>query len=332
MASPEPLHYRNKLIFNVKFAHPRVIAGLFERHSHRTVDIDACPLQTGPINRAVPQVKKAIVDRRWPVYNESKRTGSLRSFSLRSGTDGRLLLTLVVKQQNLSGLEEQAAAWLREIEGLAGVLLNVHAENTNTVFSHETILVNGSPAVTSRVCGIDFQVEPTTFFQVNPAQTEHMITAISRGMGRCDRLVDAYCGTGLPGLPLARDVSELVGIDIDPRAVAAAAACAERNRIPHARFIQGDVEEALPRILEETPHHRSSALLIDPPRKGLSEPMRRSLAASPVQQIVYVSCNPGTLSRDLVELCKGGFRIEKLHPLDMFPQTCHVECIAFLSR
>ena len=331
IAAPEPLHYRNKLIFNVKFAHPHVIAGLFERHSHRTVDIDSCPLQEELINRAVAHVKRAIVDRRWPVYHESRKTGSLRGFSLRSGTDGRLLLTLVARRQNLPELEEQAAAWLREIEGLAGVLLNLHPEDTNAVFSDETILVNGAATVTSRVRGIDFQVGPTAFFQVNTAQTEQMLTSISRSLGGCDRLVDAYCGTGLPGLPLARDIPELVGIDIDPRAVAAATAGAERNRIPHARFLQGDVEQILPHILEEKPHQRTT-LLIDPPRKGLSEPLRRFLASAPAQQIVYVSCNPGTLARDLEALCNGGYRIQGLQPLDMFPQTRHVECIAFLSR
>ncbi len=331
LPSPQPLHYRNKLIFNVKFAHPQVIAGLFERHSHRTVDIDACPLQEGPIDRAIPQVKRAIADRKWPVYNESKKTGDLRRFSLRSGTDGQLLLTLVVKRQNLSGVEKQASNWLREVEGLAGVLLNINPGETNTVFSDETVLVEGAATITSDVHGLCFQAGPTAFFQVNTAQTAQAITAMADRLGPCDCLIDAYCGAGLLGLPLARNGRKLVGIDLDPRAIEAAESNAERNKMPHARFVQGNVDDALPGILNSS-SHEACALLLDPPRKGLSSSMRRSVAASPVKQILYVSCSPKSLARDLVDLCGGGFRIDGLQPLDMFPQTRHVECIAFLSR
>jgi len=331
LASPRPLGYRNKLIFNVAFAHPAVIAGLFRRHSHRTVDIDACPLQDPCINRALPHVKRAIVDRRWPVYHESRRTGSLRRFSLRSGTGGCLLLTLVARRANLTGLEEQAAAWRREIEGLAGVLLNIHPADSNAVFSPETVLVDGSPTLPFRLQDLEFRVGPTAFFQVNTGQTERMITALSRWLEPCDRLVDAYCGTGLLGLPLARNARELVGIDSDPAALAAARDGAVRNRIAHARFVRGDVEAALPELLGERPP-RLHTLLLDPPRKGLPEPVRRLLASEPVHQLVYVSCNPVTLARDLADLCTGGYRIRRLLPLDMFPHTRHVECLALLSR
>lgn len=331
LRSPRQLGYRNKLIFNVAFAHPEVIAGLFRRQSHRTVDIDACPLQASAVNRALPLVKRAIVDRRWPVYHESRKTGSLRRFSLRAGTDGGLLLTLVASRSNLTGLEEQARAWRREIEGLAGVLLNIQPADSNTVFSSETVLVDGAPTVPFRLLGLEFHVGPTAFFQVNTAQTERMITALSQWLDPCDRLVDAYCGTGLLGLPLARSARELVGIDSDPAALAAARDGAARNRIGHARFVQADVEAALPGLLGERPPG-ANTLLLDPPRKGLPEPVRRYLSSGPARRLAYVSCNPVTLARDLAELCAGGYRVRRLLPMDMFPHTRHVECLALLSR
>ena len=331
IASPQPLHYRNKLIFNVKFTYPRVIAGLFQRHSHNTVDIDSCPLQKKLINQAGPQVKRAITDRKWPVYNESRKTGSLRAFSLRSGTDGHLLLTLVVRKQNLSGLEEQAAIWIEEIEGLAGVLLNVNPKDTNTVFSDETILVKGRSTITTRIGNLCFNVAPTGFSQVNTAQTGQMIGSISDYPEKGTRLIDAFCGAGVLGLLLARNVTELLGIDIDSQAIEAAKSNAEQNKIFNVRFIRGDVDEVLPGILNVS-NRDTGVILVDPPRKGLSESMRRVLASSPFKQIIYVSCNPKSLARDLVDLCKGGYRIHGLQPLDMFPQTLHVEGVAFLSR
>jgi len=331
LPSPKTLRYRNKLVFHVAFAHPRVIAGLFRRHSHRTVDIDACPLQEGPIDRALPRVKRAIEDRKWPVYNEARKTGSLRRLSLRSGTDGRLLLTLVVKRPNLPGLEQQASSWLREIEGLAGVLLNVQPEEGNAVFSGDTRLVEGEDTIVSRVCGLRFRTGPTTFFQVNPSQTGRLVALLADRLEPCDGLIDAYCGAGLPGLALAQKAGRLVGIDADPRAVEAAAGNASRNRIANARFVAGDVDRVLPEVLDDL-RKRECALLLDPPRRGLPEAALRCVAASSVRQILYVSCNPRSLARDLVGLCAGGFRIDGLTPLDMFPQTRHVECAAFLSR
>jgi len=330
-ASPKSLHYRNKLIFQLQFSHPRVIAGLFMRHSHKTIDIDNCPLQEDPINQAVPLVKQAIIDRRWPIYNESKKTGSLRSFSLRSGTEGDLLLTLIAKRMNLPGLEEQAATWLREIPGLAGVLVNINAEETNRIFSGETVLIDGAETITSTLGSLHLQVEPTAFHQVNVAQTEQMIKAVSKELGKCDRLIDAYCGTGVLGLSLARHVDKLFGIDVDSQAVAAAVSNAARNHIHNAEFIEGDVDDVLPGIIHDSSHGRSTVLL-DPPRKGLSKSVRTLLASSPVAQIIYVSCNPASLARDLVELIRGGYQIDRLQPFDMFPQTRHVECLAFLSR
>ena len=331
LASPSPLHYRNKLAFNVKFAHPRIVAGLFERHSHRTLDIDDCPLQEAVLNTAVPAVKRAVADRRWPVYNEMRKTGSLRGFSLRCGTDGRMLLTLVVKRPNLAGIEEQAAAWIQEIDGLAGVLLNVHPADTNAAFSNETLLVAGEPSVTATLAGLSLEVRPTAFFQVNTAQAERMIEAVSPDVQGCRRLVDAYCGGGLWGLALAAHAQEVIGLDGDPHAVAAAQANASANRIPHARFIQGDVEETLAAVLDGG-DPTGNLLLLDPPRKGLAEPLRRLLVSAPLQRIVYVSCNPATLARDLADLCTGGYELTGLQPVDMFPQTRHVESIAFLSR
>lgn len=330
-ASPKSLHYRNKLIFHLKFSHPRVIAGLFRRHSHETIDIDNCPLQEDPINQAVPLVKHAIIDQRWPVYNESRKSGSLRNFSLRSGTEGDLLLTLIAKRMNLPGLEEQAATWLREIRALAGVLVNINAEDTNTIFSSETILIDGVETITSILGSLHLQVAPTAFHQVNVAQTEQIIETISKELGKCDRLIDAYCGTGVLGLSLARHVEKLFCIDVDSQAVAAAISNAARNHIHNAQFIEGDVDNALPGIIRDSSQDRSKVLL-DPPRKGLSKSVRELLTSSPVAQIIYVSCNPVSQARDLVELIRGGYKIDRLQPFDMFPQTRHVECIAFLSR
>lgn len=330
LAAPSPLGYRNKSTYPLgSSATGQVQAGYYQKGSHQLVNLNQCPVQDARLNPLLAQVKQDIQSQHWQVYDERRHTGQIRHLSLRIGRrTGEMLLTLVVKNWNLPGIEKLSAAWLKNFPGLVGVCLNRNGDRTNAIFGHETRCVAGISYLREEFAGLEFQVRPDTFFQVYTETAEALLQEIEKELNLQGQevLLDAYCGIGTLTLPLAKKVGVATGLEVQAEAVEQAILNARNNNINNVTFEVGAVEKLLP--------HRDilpDIVLLDPPRKGCASDVIESLRRSQPPRIVYVSCKVATLARDLKLLCADGmYTITRIQPADFFPQTAHVEAAAFL--
>lgn len=327
----QPWQYRNKGSFPIANVNGRVEVGFFAPRSHRLIPTPDCLIQREPVLLAVLAVRDWANEYGVPAYDEETQKGLLRHVVARTANTGEAMVTVVAtgplphRQSLLQMLQER-------VEGLRSVYLNIHAAQTNVIMGEENILLWGQPQIVDRLCGLSFSISPASFLQVNPAQTERLYQSALDMLALTgnERVVDAYCGIGTITLLLARHAKEVVGIENVFEAVEDAKRNAEQNGIQNARFLCEAAEDALPALLGEgfTP----DALLLDPPRKGAEEAFLHAVIQSGVGRLVYVSCNPATLARDCRVLSDGGYRIEAVQPVDMFPHTVHVESVVLMSR
>lgn len=327
------LGYRNKVSYPLSLSPDtgQVQAGYYQKNSHKLINLNQCPVQDEDLNPLLKEVKQDIQRRGWPIYNEKQRTGEVRHLSLRIGRrTGEMLLTLVVRTGKLPEIEAQATAWLKRYRRLAGVCLNFNAANTNVIFGAETRCIAGQPYLREEFGGLEFQLRPDTFFQVNTEAAEALLQSIIEELNLQgdEILVDAYCGIGTFTLPLAQRVSQAIGLEVQGTAIKQAQFNARLNGLAHVQFLGGEVEKLLPQL-----EVRPDLVLLDPPRKGCDRAVLDTLLQLQPRRIVYISCKPATLARDLKFLCQtGGYQLTRVQPADFFPQTSHVECAAFLSR
>lgn len=327
--APDPLGYRNKVTYPLAEHQGRVLAGYYRKGSHRLVNLNQCPVQDSRLNPLLAGIKGDLQDHGWSIYQETTHTGNLRHLGLRIGRrTGEQLITLVGRDRDLPQLEEQAQTWLDRYPGVVGVCFNHHAEPGNRIFGDRTEVIAGQSHLREMLGGLEFQIGPTTFFQVNTEQAENLIHCLldHLHLSGSEGIVDAYCGVGTLSLPLAQGSGWVMGIEHHPSSVAQARINAENNHIKNAEFIDAAVEDWLPQQRQ-----KPDIVVLDPPRKGCDRRVLAALLATKPSRIVYVSCNPATLARDLRELCRqGDYRLERVQPFDFFPQTAHVETLAFL--
>jgi 23S rRNA (uracil1939-C5)-methyltransferase len=332
LAAAADLGYRNKATYPLARSQTgQIQAGYYQKGSHQIVNLNQCPVQDERLNPLLSEVKQDLYDRGWGIYDEKLHRGKVRHLALRIGRrTGEMLLTLVVKDTNLPGLEEQAEAWLARYPDLVGVSLNVNPDRTNAIFGRETVCVAGQPYLHETFAGLTFQLRPDTFFQIHTEQAETLLQVITEELHLqgTEVLLDAYCGIGTFTLPLAQHVRQAIGLELQPEAVEQARLSASLNQLENVTFTEGAVEALLPQ-LEVKP----DIVLLDPPRRGCDASVIEALVQLAPDRIVYVSCNPATLARDLKLLCQNEhYRLTRVQPADFFPQTPHVECAAFLVR
>jgi 23S rRNA (uracil1939-C5)-methyltransferase len=330
LACETPLNYRNKATYPLGISQMKAVqAGYYRKGSHRLVNLNQCPVQDERLDPLLGGVKQDIQERGWKIYNERLHTGHLKHLSLRVGRrTGQVLLTLISRSVKLKGIHEQAQQWMERYPDLVGVLVNLNWQRTNAIFGPETYRIAGRAYLEEEFAGLTFQIQPSTFFQVNTAQAERLLNEIQTELALTgeETLLDAYCGVGTFTLPLARQVKQCIGLEAFAESVNQAEANAALNNIDNVAFKIGDVADLLPQ-LDAVP----DVVLLDPPRKGCEETVLAALIDLKPKRMVYVSCNPATLARDLKVLCEvGGYRIDRVQPADFFPQTSHVECAAFL--
>ena len=330
LSSPSGLHYRNKVTYPLqRSATGNVQAGYYRKGSHKLVNLNQCPVQDSRLDPFLTQIKQDIEAKGWGIYNETRETGKLRHLALRIGRKtGEVLLTLVTTDWHLEGIEDQAQTWLDQFPELVGVCLNQNAQRNNIILGKETRCLAGKPALQEEFAGLTFFLRPDTFFQVNTETAEalcyHILDRLA--LTGSETVVDAYCGVGTFTLPLAKQVKQVIGIESQASAIAQGKQNAEYNQIRNVTFEVGKVEKILPQ-LETTP----DVVFLDPPRKGCDRAVLDTLLAIAPQKIVYLSCRPATLARDLKTLTEGGYQITQIQPADFFPQTAHVECAVFLE-
>lgn len=335
--------YRNKSTYPVAIAenqgqrrskqglvHGRVVAGYYQKGSHQIVNLNQCPIQDERLNPILAAVKQDIQVAKWPIYDELTHQGSVRHISLRVGRrTGELLLTIVTKDPDLKNIWHLAKAW-QEKFNLVGVCVNINPSKGNVIFGDETNCIIGRGHLHETFAGLTFQVRPETFFQVYTEQAEAIALLIRDHLQLTGEeiILDAYCGIGTLTLPLAQQADRVIGIEVQASAIEQARINAELNQITNTEFHVGTVE-ALLGGFEQLP----DIVVLDPPRKGCDPDVIPALLNMNPLKIAYMSCNPATLARDLKQLCATGiYHIEKVQPVDFFPQTAHIEAVAFLSR
>ena len=330
LAADETLHYRNKATYPVGKSQTNAIkAGYYRKGSHSIVNLNQCPVQDERLDPLLAEIKQDIQARDWKIYDERTHKGHIKHLALRIGRrTGEILLTLVSRSIKLKGIHEQAEQWMARYPNIVGVLINLNWKNTNTIFGPETFSIAGAPHLEESFAGLTYQIQPATFFQVNTDQAEKLLAQIEAELALTGEevLVDAYCGVGTFTLPLAKKVKRCIGLEAFTESVVQAQANAALNGIENVGFRIGDVATLLPDI-DVTP----DIVMLDPPRKGCQPEVLDALIALKPKRMVYVSCNPATLARDLRVLCgAGGYRVQRVQPADFFPQTSHVECAVFL--
>ncbi|MEM7553393.1 MAG: 23S rRNA (uracil(1939)-C(5))-methyltransferase RlmD [Cyanobacteria bacterium P01_A01_bin.84] len=326
----DSLGYRNKVTYPVgKSQTGEAIAGYYQKGTHKLINLNQCPVQDQRLTSLLKQVKHDIRKQGWQPYDEKTHQGQIRHIGLRIGRrTGEILLTLVTKSLSIPGITEQAQEWLDHYPPLVGVVLNQNDDRTNVIFGSNSKCIAGRPYLQEVFAGLNFQVRSHTFFQVCTETAEALVQIIKSELNlqKSSVILDAYCGIGTLTLPLAKQVKEAIGLEMQAEAVEQAKINAQLNNINNVTFKTGKVEELLSTI-----EVKPDVVLLDPPRKGCEEIVIKNLLKSKPSTIVYVSCKAATLARDLKLLCQNGvYKITRLQPADFFPQTSHVEVVAFL--
>jgi len=329
--APKPFGYRNKMEFAF---HPEAILGLhLPGHFDRVLEIDECLLPSPLASAILRQVKAFVRERNLTCYDPRTRQGLLRHLVYREGTrTQQVLLAVVTAPGPFPEGPELARRLVREHPEVRGVLWAQSGSLSDAVVVDRLEVLWGEPTIEEELAGLRFRLGLETFFQTNTEQAErmvHMVVDLARLEGT-ERVVDLYCGVGTFSLPLARRAQFVWGVEVVPSAVESARQNASRAGIHNVAFLQGEVHRVLPELVRH--NGPPEVVLLDPPRSGTGGKVMRAVGRAGPRRVVYVSCNPTTLAADLRELVAFGYRIREVQPLDLFPQTYHVETLVCLER
>ena len=333
LAAPEGLGYRNRAIIPLERCEDgRLRAGFYRPGTHKIVNMNRCLVLDPRLDALIAPLKADLEASDWPVDRDCREAGGLRHLALRIGSHtGELLITLVSSNADLDGIEIMAAQWMHRWPELVGVCLNLQPLPTNTLMGPETRVVVGRSWVQERFCDLDLRIAADTFFQVHTRQAERIVPLVLAALAESAPgvMVDAYCGIGTYSLPVAAAGWHVHGIELSTEAVHQAKTNARENGLSEsATFEAGVVAECLGEHLVHC-----DALFLDPPRKGLEPFTLQAISEHPPAHLLYLSCDPATLARDLALLVgSGNYRLESVQPIDFFPQTSHIETLTVLRR
>ena len=342
-----PYNYRNKAMFLVGITNGELVIGCCRQGSHDIVDTDKCIIQdkvTEKILRTIrsflqskyrvlTQKEEGMKDYESIIYDEQIHKGLIRNIMIRTGhKTGEIMVCLIINGQNIIDKNELVYK-LKAIKEIKSIVLNINTNKGSTVLGDITRVLDGQDYITDYIGDIKYKISAQSFFQVNPIQTEKLYakTLEYAGLTGNEIVWDAYCGTGSISLFLAKKAKKVYGVEIVDQAIKNARDNAIENGINNVEFFTGAAEEVMPNHFERT-GVRADVIVVDPPRKGCNEKLLRAIAEMKPDRVVYVSCNPATLARDLRYLCDGGFVVEDVQPVDMFPHCMHVESVVRLVR
>ena len=323
-----PTFYRNKAIYPVTQDKK---VGIFAKRSHNIIPINECKIQT----KISQEISKYILDN-WKdsIYDEETGKGLLRNIMVREGfkTDEIMLVLVQNGEKNVfeTNSKLRIENVIKEFPKIKTIVINVNTEKTNVVLSRKNIIVYGDGTITDRLGDYEFKISPNSFYQVNPIQTEKLYNLAIEGakLKKDDILCDLYCGIGTIGIFASKYVKKVYGVEIVEEAIKDAKQNAEINNVDNIEFIQGDVEVAFNKMLDNGV--KPSVVIVDPPRKGLDSKTVQNLCNLKLDRLVYVSCNPATLMRDL-QVLEDVYKIDSITPVDNFCYSSHIECVAVLE-
>ena len=328
----EPLHYRNKAIASFATQRGKLVCGLYAEGTHRVLPGADCLLQEEILNKTLAAVLDAARACRWTAYDEDRGTGLLRHTVLRSSCDGKVLVTLVTPGPDLPGSKNFCTALRKKAPWVVSIVQNINPTRSSAVLGSREKTLYGPGFVLDTLCGTQFAISSRSFYQVNRTQTEVLYKKaleLAKLTGR-ETVIDAYCGIGTIGLCAAPLAKQVIGVERNPAAVKDAAANARRNKIANARFVCADATEWMAAAAGEGLH--PDVVFLDPPRAGSTPECITAVNKMKPRRAVYVSCDPENLARDVAAFTRLGWRAAKFCPVDLFPQTKHVETVVLLSH
>lgn len=332
---PSPLvnRYRNKALYPISMIDGKPRIGFYARRSHRLIPVDDCLLEPEIFSEIARFTEGFIAKNQISVYNEATGKGKIRHLYLRKGEKtGEIAAGLVINSKSLFQGEKWASVLTSLFPAVKSVFLNSNTEKSNVILGKETVFLTKEKVIFDELSGLTFQLSPTSFYQVNAQAAEKLygIAKEEAHLSKEETLLDLYCGIGSIGLSMAREVHEVVGVEIVPEAIDNAKENAQINHIDNATFIVGDAQVAAVELLEKnlTP----DIIVLDPPRKGCSKELLNTVLAFNPARIVMVSCDSATAARDTKHLANTGYTVESITPVDLFPRTTHVEMVVSMTK
>ena len=327
-----PYNYRNKLQYPVGLIDGKPEMGVFAERSHRIIPTRKCYIQNTLIQKIANDIYRFISEKNIPVYDEEKHLGEIRHIYIRIGIKTNEVLVVIVSNSTTITKEKELVKYI--VEGhpeVKTVVKNINSKKTNVILGNENEVLFGNGYIEDELLGSRFKISPMSFYQVNPVQTEVLYAkAIEKAeLTGEETIFDLYCGIGTIGICASKNAKKLIGIETIPEAIEDAKENAKLNKIENAEFIVGNVEEELPKLIEKakiTP----DVVFLDPPRKGCDKKTLETILQVEPKKIIYISCNSATLARDL-KMLESKYKIGNVQPVDMFPFTSHVECVAPLK-
>ena len=329
----EPFRYRNKAQFPIQKVDGVPVIGFYKKKSHDIIPTDQCIIQHDVNDKIIKIIKTYIRAYNVSIYDEKTHTGVLRHLVTKVGfTTKEVMVVLVANGRKLPYLNELASVLKENIPGFKTLVVNINREKTNVILGNENRIIYGDGKINDNIGDLVFEISPLSFFQVNPIQTEVLYNKALEyaNLGENDTVFDIYCGIGTISLFLAQKAKKVYGIEIVEEAIKDAKRNAEINKLDNVEFYVGKAEEVVPKMYKQG--KRANVVVVDPPRKGCDEKVLDTIISMQPDRVVYVSCNPSTLARDLNYLDERGYKCLEVQPVDMFPHSVHIENVALIVK
>lgn len=329
----DPFHYRNKVHAVFAYEKGKIISGTYREGTHEVIPVERCNIEDEKADEIVAKIRGLLKSFKIKTYDEDTGYGLLRHVLIRVGkVTGQIMVVLVLGSPILPSKNNFVKALRKEHPEITTVVLNVNDKKTSMVLGEREIVLYGKGYIEDILCGVRFRISSKSFYQINHTQTEVLYQKAIEfaGLTGKERVVDAYCGIGTIGLIAAGNAKEVISVELNKDAVRDAVNNAKANGIRNVRFYQNDAGKFMIRMAEAG--EKADVVFMDPPRAGSDEAFLSSLVRLSPEKVVYISCNPVTLARDLKYLTKKEYEVRKLQPVDMFPWSEHIECIACIQR
>ena len=328
-----PFRYRNKAQFPIRLENGKVKIGFYKKKSHDIIDMDKCVIQDVKNDEIIEIIRDYIAEENISIYDEKSHSGVLRHIVTKCGfTSGQVMVVLVATEDRFKNIDRLVGKLKESIEGFNSLVVNINKDRTNVILGRKNINKFGDGKIIDNIGDLKFEISPLSFFQVNPVQTEILYNKALEfaDLKEGDRVFDIYCGIGSISLFLAQKAEFVYGVEIVEDAIKDARINAKLNGMDNLEFFVGKAEEVVPEIYKQG--KRANVVVVGPPRKGCDEKVLDTIVEMEPERVVYVSCNPSTLARDLRYLEDRGYRCEKVQPVDLFAHSVHVETVALLSK
>lgn len=330
----EPYYYRNKI--HSTFSYDRkgqIISGFYQENTHNVIDIDRCIIQDSKADEIIETIKGFMRSFKMKPYDEDTGQGFLRHVLIKRGfSTNQVMVVLVVSSKIFPGKKNYIKALTKKHPEVATIIMNINNRKTSVVLGNEEVILYGRGYIEDVLCRVRFQISAKSFYQVNPIQTEVLYNKaieMAKLKGN-ETVIDAYCGIGTIGLIVSSKVKSVIGVELNKDAVKDAIKNARQNNIKNAYFHNDDAGDFMVELANES--KKVDLVIMDPPRAGSDEKFLSSLIKLSPEKVVYISCNPVTQERDLRYLIKNGYKVTEIQPVDMFPQTLHVEVVVKLEK